>query len=161
VCKALRLNLKRRTTRRVPPRETQPLDAPAVLNGIRALDLMSDMLFSGTRFRTPNVIDEGNREGLVIEIGLSPPAPRVVALLDELVAIHEATSGLGVDNGAARISEELRFWAARNGVRLPHIQPGKPTQNAYIERFNGSYRTKVADAYVFGVLDDLRAETGR
>jgi len=161
VYRALRLNLKRRTKRRVPPRERQPLDAPAVLNGIWALDFMSDMLYSGTRFRTANVMDEGNREGLAIEIALSLPATRVVALLDQLVAIHGAPSGLRVDNGPELISEELRAWAERHGVRLLHIQPGKPTQNAYIERFNGSYRKEVLDAYLFGSLDDVRAETER
>jgi putative transposase len=161
VYKALRLNLKRRTKRRVPPRTRQPLDAPAVLNGIWALDFMSDMLYSGTRFRTANVLDEGNREGLAIEIALSLPAVRVVALLDQLVAIHGAPSALRVDNGPELISEELRAWAERQGVRLLHIQPGKPTQNAYIERFNGSYRKEVLDAYLFGSLDDVRAETER
>lgn len=161
VYKTLRLNLKRRSKRRVPPGERPLLDTPAVLNGIWALDVMADMRYSGTRFRTANVMDEGNREGLAIEVGLSMPATRVDPLLDQLVAIHRAPSGLRVDNGPELISENLRAWTARHGVRLLHIQPGKPTQNAYIERFNGSYRKEVLPAYVFGSLDDVRAETER
>ena len=122
---ALRLNLKRRTKRRLPPRERQPLDAPAVLNGMWALDFMSDILYRGTRFRTLNVLDEGNREGLAIEVALALPAVRVIALLDQLVAIYGAPSALRMDNGPEFVSEELRDWAQRHGVRLLHIQPGR------------------------------------
>ena len=158
---ALKLNLPRRTKRRVPPRDRHPLAAPAVLNGMWALDFMSDMLYNGTRFRTLNVLDEGNREGLAVEVALSFPAVRVTALLDQLVAIHGAPTALRCDNGPEFISAELEAWCARHGVRLIHIQPGKPNQNAYIERFNGSYRKEVLDAYLFGSLDDVRVETER
>ncbi len=158
---ALKLNLKRRSKRRIPPRERQPLDAPAVLNGMWAVDFMSDMLYSGTRFRTLNVLDEGNREALAVEVALSLPAARVTQVLDQLVALHGAPSALRCDNGPEFVSVELTTWCRRHGVRLLHIQPGKPNQNAYIERFNGSYRKEVLDAYLFGSLDDVRVETER
>jgi len=72
---ALRLNLPRRTTRRIPRRGRQPLAAPPVLNQTWALDFMSDTLHDGRRVRLLTILDEGNREGLEIELGLSLPRP--------------------------------------------------------------------------------------
>ena len=91
---ALRLNLPRRTTRRVPRRVRQPLAAPPVLNQTWALNFMSETLYDGRRVRLLTVIDEGNREGLEIAMGLSVPSRRVVRVLDELVAIHGYPSAL-------------------------------------------------------------------
>ena len=85
---ALRLNLPRRTTRRVPRRVRQPLAAPPILNRTWALDFMSETLYDGRRVRLLTVIDEGNREGLEIALGLSVPSQRVVRVLNELVAVH-------------------------------------------------------------------------
>jgi hypothetical protein len=76
VYRALGLNLPRRTKRRIPKRLRQPLDAPAVLNGTWALDFMTDSLYAGRAFRTLNIIDEGNREALAIEIAHSIPSTR-------------------------------------------------------------------------------------
>jgi putative transposase len=153
---ALRLNLPRRTKRRLPKRALLPMDAPATLNRTWALDFMHDMLYDGRRFRTLNVLDEGNRDGLAIEVGTSLPGGRVVAVLDQLVAIHGAPRALRCDNGPER---PLTEWCERHGVILQHIQPGKPNQNAYIERFNRTYRREVLDAYVFASLAQVRAET--
>ena len=77
----LRLNLKRRTRRRVPARFRQVLVAPGRLNEVWAIDFMHDALYGGRRFRTLNVLDEGNREALAIEVGLSIPASRVIRVL--------------------------------------------------------------------------------
>ena len=104
---ALRLNLPRRTKRRVPTRLRQPLVAPPVLNGIWALDFMHDALYDGRRFRTLNVLDEGNREGLAIEIGTSIPSVRVVPLLEQLVVLHGAPQALRCDNGPELIAQVL------------------------------------------------------
>jgi putative transposase len=95
---ALRLNLPRRTKRRVPTRLRQPLVAPSALNGIWALDFMQDALYGGRRFRTLNVLDEANREALAIEIGTSIPAARVVRVLEQLVAIYGRPQTLRLDN---------------------------------------------------------------
>src|SRR6185295_8087272 len=96
---ALRLNLPRRTKRRVPTRLRQPLVAPSALNGIWALDFMHDALYCGRRFRTLNVLDEGNREALGIEVGHSIPAERVVRVLEQLIAIHGQPAAFRLDNG--------------------------------------------------------------
>ncbi len=156
---ALRLNLPRRTKRRLPKRVQQPMEAIPMLNVTWALDFMHDMLYDGRRFRTLNVLDEGNREALAIEIGTSLPGVRVTAVLDQLVAVHGAPRALRCDNGPELLSRSLTTWCERHGVRLQHIQPGKPNQNAYIERFNRTYRREVLDAYIFGSLAEVRAET--
>lgn len=116
------------------------------LNAIWALDFMHDALYSGRRFRTPNVIDEGNREGLAIEIGASIPASRVVRVLDQLIALYGRPDAIRLDNGPELTSQRLTDWAAGRGITLIHIQPGKPVQNAFIERFNRTYREEVLNA---------------
>ncbi len=156
---ALRLNLPRRTKRRVPTRPRQPLDAPPVLNRTWALDFMHDALYDGRRFRVLNVLDEGNREGLAVEIGTSLASVRVVALLEQLVAQHGAPQALRCDNGPELISQALTLWCEERRITLRYIQPGKPDQNAFIERFNRTYREEVLDACLFTSLAQVREVT--
>jgi putative transposase len=155
---ALRLNRVRRVKRRIT-RVRQPLDAPAQLNACWALDFMHDRLYDGRPFRTFNVLDEGNREGLAIEVAPSLPNWRVLAVLDELIAVHGPPAALRLDNGPEFIAEAVTFWAAAHAIGLRYIQPGKPNQNAFIERFNKTYREEVLDAHLFASLDEVRAET--
>ena len=150
---ALKLNLPRRTKRRLPTRVRQPLDAPAILNTVWALDFMSDALYGGRKFRTLNIIDEGNREGLMIDVAFSIPSARVIRALDRLVATYGRPGALRMDNGPELISEALSAWCEQRGIERKHIQPGKPDQNAYIERFNRSYREEVLVADRLHFLD--------
>jgi len=150
---------RRRVKRRVPTRPRQPMDAPAVLNQTWALDFVHDRLEDGRPFRTLNVLDEGNREVLAIEVETSLPSRRVVAVLEQLVALHGRPQKLRLDNGPELIGRPLVEWCEAQGVTLGHIQPGKPNQNAYIERFNRTYRTEVLDAWLFHSLQDAREIT--
>lgn len=159
VYRALHLHLPRRAKRRVPTRLRQPLEAPAGLNEIWALDFMSDALYGGRKFRTLNVIDEGNREALAIEVATSIPSVRVVRVLDELVALYGQPQALRMDNGPELIAEVLADWCRDRAIDPRHIQPGKPNQNAFIERFNRSYRDGVLDAYVFGSIEEVQSVT--
>jgi putative transposase len=131
---ALRLNLPRRTTRRVPRRLRQPLTAPPVLNRTWALDFMTETLYDGRRVRLLTVIDEGNREGREIAMALSIPSRRVVRVLDELTVVHGCPSALRVDNGPEFLAQPFVDWCAEPRTAIHYIQPGKPDQNAYIER---------------------------
>lgn len=158
---ALRLNLPRRTTRRVPKRLRQPLEAPPVLNATWALDFMADALYDGRRIRILTVLDEGNREGLEITIGPSLPSRRVVRILNELVALHGRPTAVRVDNGPEFTAQPFVDWCAEHGIACHYIQPGKPDQNAYIERFNRTYRTEVLNAHLFESIAELRAITER
>ena len=155
----LRLNRPRRGKRRLPERIRDPLQIPMTANDTWSADFMSDALWSGRRFRTFNVNDDFNRESLRIEIDTSLPSQRVVRALDELIELRGAPWRLRLDNGPEFISAILRQWALHHRVELVHIQPGKPTQNAYIERFNRTLRTEVLDCYVFTSLDEVRRMT--
>ena len=159
VYRGLGLNLPSRTKRRMPQRLRQPLGAPARLNEVWALDFMHDSTYGGRRFRTLNVIDEGNREALAIEVGSSIPAARVVRVLEQLVEIHGYPKALRLDNGPEFTAEVFQDWCRARGVETRFIQPGKPDQNAYIERFNRTYRAEVLDAHLFETADEGAAIT--
>lgn len=156
---AMKLNLPRRAQRRLPARLRQPLTVAAAVNQVWSLDFMSDALDDGRRFRTLNVLVEGVREGLAIEIDTSLPAKRVVRVLDRLVDWRGAPLAIRLDNGPELLATEFVTWCERRGIELRYIQPGKPDQNAFIERFNRGYREEVLDAYVFADLDEVRQIT--
>jgi hypothetical protein len=118
----------------VPTRLRQPLVAPASLNGIWALDFMEDALYGGRRFRTFNVLDEGNREALAIEIGTSIPAARVLRVLEQLLLLYGRPQAFRLDNGPELTADVFTTWCEAHGIALLYIQPGKPDQNAFIER---------------------------
>ena len=117
---------------------------------------MSDTLYGGRRFRTLNVLDEGVREGLAIEIDTSLPAERVVRVLEQVVSWRGQPQAIRLDNGPELIADRFMTWCVERGIELRYIQPGKPDQNAFIERFNRTYRTEVLNAYVFESLDQVR-----
>lgn len=95
------------------------------------------------------MIDDYNREGLGIEVDLSLPAARVIRALDRIIEWRGKPAALRCDNGPAYISQSLVEWANKNRMTLIYIQPGKPTQNAYIERFNRTARHEWFDLHEF------------
>lgn len=153
---AMRLNLKRKVRRRLLTRERQPLLASTELNRVWALDFMRDTLYDGRPFRTLNVIDEGNREALRIECGTSIPSSRVVRVMDQLVEVYGKPAAIRLDNGPELTAEAFVEWAERHSVKLLFIQPGKPNQNAFIERFNRSFRQEVLDAWLFNAVSEVQ-----
>ena len=122
---------------------------------------MSDSLSNGRTFRTLNVIDDYNREALWIEVDTSLPAERVVRVLEQLLSWRRRPARIRMDNGPELISKRLESWASEQHIDLLHIQPGKPAQNAYIERFNRTFREDVLDAYLFDDLEEVRNITER
>jgi putative transposase len=153
---AMRLNLARRTKKRLPQRLRQPLTTPAQHNCIWAADFMHDALYGGRHFRTLNVIDESNREALAIEVGTSISAIRVTRVLDQAIDLYGKPQALRTDNGPEFTSSWFQQWCEQRGIMPLYIQPGKPDQNAYIERFNRSYRTEVLNLYVFESLEQVQ-----
>jgi putative transposase len=150
------LNLHRKPKKRLPARIAQPLVVPTRSNQTWSLDFMSDSLSNGRTFRTLNLIDDFNREALWIEADTSLPAERVVQVLEMLLYERAAPKQIRMDNGPELISQRLECWARDKQIELVHIQPGKPAQNAYIERFNRTFREDVLDAYLFSTLEEVR-----
>ena len=150
------LNLPRRQKRTLPKRIAQPLQVVAQVNHQWALDFMSDSLYCGKRFRTLNIVDEGTRECLDIEVDTSLPAERVVRVLERLAQQRGLPKQLRVDNGPELISARLLDWCEVQNIDVIHIQPGKPQQNAFVERFNGSFRREFLNAYLFEDLTQVR-----
>ena len=122
---------------------------------------MSDALWDGRRYRTFNVVDDFNREALLIEVDFNLPAPRVVRELDRIAAVRGYPLKLRLDNGPELISLALAEWAEQHRVTLEFIKPGKPMQNGFIERFNRSYRQALLDMYVFTTLKEVREQTDK
>lgn len=118
---------------------------------------MHDALTCGKRFRIFNVVDDLNRETLPIEIDLNTPVQRVVRVLDRIVVTRGYPLKMRMYNGPELISQALAQWAEKHGVVLEFIKPGKPIQNAFIERFNRTYRTEILDFYLFRTLNEVRA----
>jgi putative transposase len=106
-------------------------------------------------FRTLNVLDEANRGALGIEIATSIPAMRVIRFLEQLIEIHGKPAAIRCDNGPELTSYALTEWCKTKGINLMFIQPGKPDQNAFIERFNRTYRTEVLNAYLFDAISQV------
>ena len=153
----LRLNLPRRTKKRVPARVVQPLDVIPQPNVVWAVDFMSDTIYDGRRFRTLNLLDEGVREVLAIEVDTSLPAERVIRVLEQVVGWRGQPQAIRLDNGPEFLAERFATWCTDRRITLRDIQPGKPNQNAFVERFNRTFRHEVLDAYVFESLDQVRA----
>jgi putative transposase len=157
VYREMELNLRVKPKKRLPVRTPKPLVAPVQANISWSLDFMSDSLMNGRAFRTLNIIDDFNREGLWMEADTSLPSERVTRVLDQIAAWRGYSQHLCIDNGPELISNELARWAERHKVVLGFIEPGKPAQNAYMERFNRTFREAVFDAYWFSSLEEVRA----
>ncbi len=155
----LKLNLRRKPKKRLPRREMMVLSQPERTNVMWSMDFMSDALMSGKCFRTVNVIDDCNREVLGIKASVSLPSKRVTEFLDSIAFSRGYPLQLRLDNGPENISKEMVAWAKKHGVHIHYIQPGKPAQNAYIERFNRTYREEVLDMYLFKNIADVQAIT--
>lgn len=156
VYKLLKLNVRRKIKRRLPQRVKQPLLVPEALNQAWSMDFMSDSLVDGRRFRLLNIIDDYNRESLWIEIDTSLPSLRVIRVLERLIEMRGNPRRIRVDNGPEFISDKLQLWCEERNIQLQFIQPGKPVQNAFIERNNGSLRRELLDAYHFFTLQQVR-----
>lgn len=131
----------------------EPLTGP---NERWSLDFVSDTLSSGRRFRCLTMLDEFNRESLAIHVAHSIPSTGVIEVLERLRVERGLPEIIVTDNGPEFTSRAFDAWAYARGVKLEHIQPGKPVQNCFIESFNGTFRHDCLNAHWFLSLDDAR-----
>ena len=161
VYKKIHFNKRSKLKKRVPQRVKEPLVAPSEPNRTWSMDFVSDKMESGRTFRVLNIIDDSNREAVAQEISMSMPAERVISTLEKVIFINGKPDCIRTDNGPEFISEKLRIWCEANGIKHRFIQPGKSTQNSFVERFNGSYRRAILDAYIFRNIEEVREITER
>lgn len=153
---ALKMNIRRRSKKRLPARVKQALFQPSIINEVWSVDFMSDSLWDGRTFRLLNIVDDFNREVLHIEADTSLPTLRLIRSLEYLKEFRGLPKMIRVDNGPEFISIKLDVWCKQHHITLVFIQPGKPTQNAYVERCNGNIRRELLNAYVFTSLTEVR-----
>lgn len=147
----------RRRSRKRLARERRGIPSAPTRPGERwGLDFLSDALASGRTIRLLCVLDLFTREALAIEVDVSLPGMRVVAVLERLVATCTVPTELVLDNGPELTGRALDGWAAERKVRLDFIEPGKPNQNGIVESFNGRFRDECLNQSWFTTLADAR-----
>ena len=144
----LELNLRIKPRKRLKRDKPDALAVPDAPNVTWSMDFMADRLGDGRAFRLLNVLDDFNREGLGIEVDFSVPAERVIRSLNRIIEWRGKPETIRVDNGPEYISGKLQEWAEKQGIAIQHIQPGKPQQNAYIERYNRTVRHEWLDQHI-------------
>jgi putative transposase len=156
VYKENELQLKHRKRQRIEVAERKPMPTASRPNEVWSIDFMSDGLTNGRKFRTFNVIDDFNRECLTIEADTSLPSARVMHSLEVIAEERGYPKYIRSDNGPEFISHSFRRFCCSHRIRHRRIEPGKPQQNSYIERFNRSYREDILDMYAFKNLRQVR-----
>ena len=157
IYRELELNLRIKPKRRIKRDKPDALSVPVAPNQVWSIDFMSDSLVDGRSFRTFNVLDDYNREGLGIEVDQSLPSARVIRALEHIIEWRGVPSAIRCDNGPEYLSQTLVDWANERQITLMYIQPGKPTQNAYIERFNRTVRHEWLDMHLFESIEHAQS----
>lgn len=152
------LNLRSKRPRRKRA-AAHRLDRP-VLSSIHqcwSMDFVADQLFDGRKIRALTIVDNFSRQCVEIFVGQSLKGEDVVGVMERL-RVHYGTAPkrIQVDNGSEFISKIVDLWAYDNGVTLDFSRLGKPTDNAFIESFNGSFRDECLNAHWFLSLEDAR-----
>ena len=152
----LELNMRIKPKKRLKREKPEELAVPDHPNTVWSMDFMADRLEDMRAFQLLNVVDDFNREGLGIEVDFSLPATRVTRALDRIIEWRGPPLAIRVDNGPEYISGQLLRWAEDRGIAIQHIQPGKPQQNAYIERYNRTVRHEWLDQYMFATIKEVQ-----
>ena len=156
IYRELELNMRIKPKKRLKREKPDALAVPVQPNTVWSMDFMADRLEDMRAFRLLNVVDDFNREGLGIEVDFSLSAERVTRSLDRIIEWRGSPQVIRVDNGPEYISGQLLRWAEDRGILLQHIQPGKPQQNAYVERYNRTVRHEWLDQYMFATIKEVQ-----
>ncbi|MBD9628487.1 IS3 family transposase [Ensifer sp. ENS06] len=156
IYRELELNLRIKPRKRLKRDKPDALAVPETPNKVWSMDFMADRLEDGRQFRLLNVLDDFNREGLGIEVDFSLPAERVIRSLSQIIEWRGKPFAIRVDNGPEYVSGKLMEWAEKQGIALSYIQPGKPQQNAYVERYNRTVRHEWLDQYIIESIEEAQ-----
>ncbi len=148
----------KRPKRKVAAKLREDRKAPTAPNQVWAMDFLSDQLFDGSKIRILAIVDAFSRLSPAIDVRQRYRGSDVVDTLERVTAIYRAPKTIRVDNGPEFISKDLDLWAWSNGVTLDFSRPGKPTDNAFVESFNGKVRAECIDQNWFLSLDDARSK---
>jgi putative transposase len=154
----LQVRRKRRKKLNIP---RIPMLVPSSVNERWSVDFVSDQLANGRRLRVFNVVDDYTRECILQVVDFSISGQRLANELDRLAAVRRLPKTLVCDNGPELTSKAMFLWSQRAGVKLHFIQPGKPTQNAFVESFNGKFREYCLDLNWFTSLEEARTRIER
>lgn len=149
----LHLRLKRKVKIK---RLKQPLIASSAPNKIWSIDFVYDKLDNGKQLKALTVIDEYNRELITIHVDSKITSSQLVKILNNLILIYGVPERIRSDNGPEFIAQSTQRWAQANNIIWLFIQPGKPTQNAFCERVNGTIRRELLNTTVFNSLNEAR-----
>lgn len=156
IYRELELNMRIKPKKRLKREKPEALAEPDRVNQIWSMDFMHHKLENGRKFRLFNVIDDFNREGLGIEVDFSLPSERVIRALEQIIEWRGKPEQIRCDNGPEYISQKLIEWAQARGIKLKHIQPGNPQQNAYVERYNRTVRYDWLNRYLFESITEVQ-----
>jgi putative transposase len=152
------LNLRTKRPRRLKA-SAHRMERPEIstINQCWSMDFVSDQMFDGRRFRALTIVDNFSRKCMAIYADQYLKGPDVVNVLDRLrTKQNEVPERIQVDNGSEFISKDLDLWAYDNNVTLDYSRPGKPTDNPFIESFNGSFRDECLNVNWFLSLEDAQ-----
>ncbi len=153
----LSLRMKR-PKRNKSARLRQPKHVVTAMKQIWSMDFVADALFDGRKLRALTVVDNYTRESLAIDVGQSLKGDDVVTTLNRIAATRGLPATIKVDNGSEFISKVMDRWAYERGIELDFSRPGKPTDNAKIESFNGRLRQECLNQHWFLPLDGARTK---
>lgn len=156
VYRQMKLCRRRKHKRRLPSRIREPLQKQLIPNHSYSMDFMSDALVSGRKLRILKVVDDCTRESLAVWCDYSITGQKVTEVLEQIITERGIPHQIRVDNGPEFTGKVFTDWCNRQSITIKYIQPGKPMQNAYIERLNRTYREDVLDAYLFETLEEVR-----
>lgn len=156
VYRQMGLHIRKKGKRRIPARVKTPLAQPQQTNTTWSMDFMHDCLMNGRKYRILNILDDCNRKAIAVEADFSFPAESVNQVLKHAIHEYGRPASIRVDNGPEFLSSVFTLFCEQQGIKVQYIQPGKPMQNGYIERFNGTLRRNFLNANLFESLYDFR-----